>query len=133
MFIKGILAMHRHGESYNKYKVINPRCDVEGYRSNSEKIVPLAFFTFTHIKNTAVHANTDRYRDSDLVNGNSHNSSTEKKCYLTDDNKDYVNRHGRLTRMILNDMALSIFRPSIEKAELNVRRLELRTRFVVVK
>ena len=72
------------------------------YVKETNKYLPQSIFRLSHIKTTAVHASSDKYRDGDLLNYNSHKSETEKTAYLTDDNKDWVNQHGRITRIVMN-------------------------------
>lgn len=102
---------------------------------NSNGITPeekdsLIPFRLTHVKNTAVHAGSDRYRDSDLINHHSHTSTTEKYYYLTDQNKDWVNQCGRITRLVLHDLQIVAFRPSIDLARRNIEDAELKTKVV---
>lgn len=91
---------------------------------------PRYFLTLTHIKNSSVHARSDRYRESDLINHNSHTSQTEKYSYLTDSNKQWVNQCGRITRLVLHDLQNVVYQPSLDKMVRDVRELELRTRVV---
>lgn len=89
---------------------------------------PNHIYSLTHIKNTAVHAGSDAYRESDLINHHSHTSKTEKHYYLTDSNKDFVNRAGRITRLVLHDLHNVVYQPSISSIQREVNDLELRTR-----
>lgn len=99
-------------------------------RSPAGNRKPLFFLTLTHIKNSSVHARSDRYRESDLINHNSHTSQTEKHSYLTDSNKEWVNQCGRITRIVLHDLQNVVYQPSLDKMVRDVRELELRTRVV---
>lgn len=71
--------------------------------------LPISYFGAQQIKNSAVHARSDRYRDSDLVNDNSHTSLTEKLSYLTDSNQEWVNQVGRVTRMVFDDLINNVY------------------------
>jgi hypothetical protein len=70
------------------------------------------FFGLMHIKNSAVYAETDHYDPSSLINFNSHNNETERKHYLTKHNQEWINNCGRVTRAVLLDLIVNVFRPS---------------------
>mgnify|MGYP000846027724 CR=1 FL=1 len=109
-------AMHAIKDVENIY---TNRKSVAG--SNQTKYIFL--FRLAHIKTTAVHAQSDRYRDSDLINHHSHTSATEKISYLTDKNQEWVNQCGRVTRLVLHDLQNVVYRPSIEAIKDNVSSL----------
>ncbi len=92
--------------------------------------LPTLLFSLSAIKTSAVHARSDKYRDGDLVNYNSHDSATEKHSYMTDANKEWVNQNGRITRMVLNDIERYVYRPNIDAAIVIARDRLLRTRVV---
>ena len=54
----------------------------------------------------------------------------EKHSYLTDDNKDYVNRLGRITRLVLNDLQHNAFHPPVDTIINSARDLENKTLIV---
>jgi hypothetical protein len=90
--------------------------------------IPKVTFSLSAIKNTAVHSKSDKYRDGDLVNENSHSSMTEKLSYLTDDNKEWVNQVGRVTRTVMNDISNQAYKPSIDNIDSEVADMNLRTK-----
>ena len=114
--------------------------DVRKYTSrNNNKLIadtekynhlPKDIFGLTHIKTTSVYSESDSYRAGDLVNYNSHTSSTESINYLTDSNKEWVNQSGRITRLVLNDLNNSMYSSSINALSNKVRDVELRTKIV---
>jgi len=87
-------------------------------------------FKLAHIKTTAVHAGSDKYRQGDLINHHSHTSSTELHNYLTDQNKDWVNRCGRITRAVLHDLQNVVYQPSVDFIRRKTLELSLRTRLI---
>lgn len=99
----------------------------EEYCKNVDCPLPESLFHPTHIKNTAVYARADKYRDSDLINSNSHSSITEKLSYLTDHNKEWVNQVGRITRMVMQDIQNNVYKPSIAAADAAVNDKILHT------
>lgn len=118
---------------HNKHKRTNPECvSVFHYRNMVEYPLPQTLFGLNSIKNSSIHSRTDKYRDSDLTNVNSHTSNVEKHSYLTDRNKEWVNQHGRITRMVLEDIESYIFKPNLSDVANKAKELILRTRVISV-
>ena len=67
-------------------------------------------FSFTAIKNTAVHASSDKFDPTQLLNYNSHTNETERNSYLSEDNLEWKNNCGRVTRAVMNDIYPSHFK-----------------------
>lgn len=118
IFINGYvaIAMH-HEESYDTWwarqRKIKQPTSVEVYRELVKRPLPMMHFGLAALKNSSIHARTDKYRDGDLVNLNSHASLTEKLSYLTDSNKEWVNQNGRITRLVLRDIEDYVFKPNL--------------------
>lgn len=129
LFLRAMLAQEQGGESFNSFNMRAGTIAGE-YEALVSRPLPHSVFTFTHIKNTAVHAGTDTYREADLVNHHSHTALTEKTSYLTDQNKEWVNQAGRITRLVLHDLQNVVYQPSIEAIRQTVDDLELRTRII---
>jgi hypothetical protein len=128
VFLSAMLALKQGGHCYRDFTRKTGK-GLEEYRM-SKRPLPIQLFTLTHIKNTSVHAESDQYREADLVNQHSHTSLTEKIAYMTDKNKEWVNQAGRITRLVLNDLQHVVFQPSVTLIKNNVRDLELRTKLV---
>lgn len=127
IFVDAMLGLE-NGDS----SIASKRCSVGDYKSNYRKPLPALLFTLTHIKTTAIQANSDAYRDSDLINHHSHSSSVERISYLTDENKEWVNQCGRITRLVLHDLQNSVYKPSLERFQKKARELDLKTKVVQV-
>lgn len=125
LFIDAILAFENGGESFG-----TARLKISEYLKHIEKPLPPFLFKLSHIKTTAVHANSDAYRDSDLINHHSHTSETEKHNYLTDANKDWVNQCGRITRLVLHDLQNVVYQPSVSRVKTAVNDAEIRTKLI---
>jgi len=67
------------------------------------------FFGFQAIKNSAVHAFSDPYTLNYLINRNSHSNQTEKVSYLTEENEEWMNSSGRITREVMLDLIQNVF------------------------
>lgn len=130
IFLDAILALEQGSQSQNRFQYQNKGASRADYKASVSRPLPGHCFSLTHIKTTAVHAQSDRYRESDLINHHSHSSATEKHHYLTDSNKDFVNRAGRITRVVLHDLQNVIYQPSVSKLTQSVNDLELRSRVV---
>ncbi|MCG9695065.1 hypothetical protein L1D55_25740 [Vibrio sp. Isolate22] len=66
-------------------------------------------FGLQAIKNSAVHAFSDPYTLHYLINRNSHSNQTEKLHYLNEDNEEYLNACGRITREVMFDLINNVF------------------------
>ncbi|ANQ22401.1 hypothetical protein BA893_12205 [Vibrio natriegens] len=66
-------------------------------------------FGLQAIKNSAVHAFSDPYTLNYLINRNSHLNQTEKVSYLTEENEEWMNSSGRITREVMLDLIQNVF------------------------
>jgi len=73
-----------------------------------------SLFSFTAIKNTAVYAESDKFDPTQLLNYNSHTNETERHSYLTEANPEWKNNCGRITRAVMNDIEVNLYRPSLQ-------------------
>lgn len=101
---------------------------IEAYREAVARPLPYCLFGFTAVKTSSVQARTDRYRDGDLINTNSHTAGTEKTSYMTDQNKEWVNLNGRITRTVLDDIEHHAYKPNINTALDSARERRLQTK-----
>lgn len=69
-------------------------------------------FSFEAIKNTSVHAESDKYDPTKLLNHRSHTNETEKESYLTEQNAERHNNCGRVVRAVMHDLQLNVLQPS---------------------
>lgn len=118
IFIKAYCALFDFGGiSYDCWhhrkgpKISSIERSVKNYKKETENYLPISMLSLSSIKNTSVHSRTDKYRADDLVNENSHSADVEKKSYLTEDNKEWINREGRVSRMVMNDINNHFFSP----------------------
>ncbi|MDV2080384.1 hypothetical protein [Marinobacter xestospongiae] len=130
IFLNAFLGLTQGGQSHNHFLSKNKGGSRSDYEAAVPRPLPFRMFSLTHIKNTAVHAGSDLYRDGDLINHHSHTSATEKHHYLTDANKDFVNRAGRITRMVLQDLQNVVYQPSVSVIKQAVNDMELRSQVV---
>ncbi|WP_240537398.1 hypothetical protein [Vibrio sp. CUB2] len=73
-----------------------------------------AIFGLQAIKNSAVHAFSDPYTLNYLINRNSHSNQTEKVSYLTEENEEWMNSSGRITREVMLDLIQNVFNLNFE-------------------
>jgi hypothetical protein len=135
IFIKGYVAVALHHEEsfdmwgYRQQANNNP-VSVKAYRELVKRPLPILHFGLRSLKNSSIHARTDKYRDGDLANQNSHTSLTEKVSYLTDSNQEWVNQNGRITRLIMNDIGTYVYKPNLDAANEIAYEAKLRTRVI---
>ncbi len=72
-------------------------------------------FGLQAIKNSAVHAFSDPYTLNYLINRNSHLNQTEKVSYLTEENEEWMNSSGRITREVMLDLIQNVFNLNFEQ------------------
>lgn len=137
LFMRAYVALAKNGsEHFGAWKHQQEKLgrhhslDIKTYRRSVPHPIPLKLFGLNFIKTSAVYARTDRYRDNDLVNQNSHTAMTEKISYLTDANKEWVNQNGRLTRLVLHDIESYVYHPNLDLSVQKTHDLLLHTRIV---
>lgn len=82
---------------------------LEALKPCQDRVSHNKLFGLQAIKNSAVHAYADPYTLHYLINRNSHSNKTEKLHYLTQDNEEFVNSSGRITRSIMIDLINNVF------------------------
>ena len=92
-----------------------------------ERVLPKSMWSVMSVKQLGVYARSDQYRVGDLINLNSHSAETERLHYLNEKNKDWVNRYGRITRIVIDDLHNNAFRPNLARIKRNVLDDALRT------
>lgn len=69
-------------------------------------------FGLGNIKNSSVHASSDTFDASQLVNYRSHSNETERQYYLSNQNQVWLNNCGRITRAVMHDLQCNVLRPT---------------------
>ena len=85
---------------------------MEAFRAHANNPLPTNWFGLEAIKNSAVHSRSDKYRIGHLVNYNSHDNTTEGDSYMTAENAEWLDNCGRVTRSVMNDLAINVLSPS---------------------
>lgn len=75
-----------------------------------EAVLPESFFSFSHIKTSAVYAGSDSFDPASLINQRSHTNNTERDRYLVEMNQEWQNNCGRITRAVMRDLFVNVFR-----------------------
>ena len=102
VFLDASIALMENGV-FKKSTFLDTQCDTK---------ICVAFFGPSLIKTTAVYARSDNFDPTTLLNDRSHSDTTERTSYLTPHNLEWVNSCGRVTRTVMNDIAINLFRPS---------------------
>lgn len=82
------------------------------YQKGVKNYLPHMMFSLGAIKTSAVFSKADEYNRYSNQNFNSHSNATELSNYLTDENQDWHDRNGQVTRLVTNDMQNYAFRPT---------------------
>ena len=112
-----------------EYSAASARKLTDAQRAES-RILPECAWSYTSLKQLGVFARSDQYRVGDLRNVNSHTSETERLSYLNDQNKDWVNRYGRVTRLVIDDMKEHVFNHNVHEVHRKAYERGLRTSVV---
>ncbi|WP_286294913.1 hypothetical protein [Vibrio apostichopi] len=132
-FRRLFMAIARHGGKAfdpwgKRQKKLKQPNSVKAYHASAARPLPPLLFGASAIKTSAVQARSDQYRDGDFVNVNSHSAATEKMHYMTDQNKEWVNQNGRITRIVLNDIENHAYKPNLDLAVISARERRLQTK-----
>lgn len=99
VFIKALLALTKVASDKNIAKTI---------------LWPRKVFGPSRIKTSAVYAASDTFDPTQLINYHSHSNKTERVSYLTTANEEWLNNCGRITRSVMQDFTVNLFRASEE-------------------
>jgi hypothetical protein len=86
--------------------------------NNCETLVTRNFFGLASIKTSAVYAQSDTFDPTTLFNYNSHTDKTERLSYLTPHNEEWQNSCGKITRAVMRDLSVNLFRASQHDREI---------------
>lgn len=102
-FPKALQAMLCNGVNLRRARKAKTPC---------ETTVSEIFFGFAHIKTSAVYAGSDSFDPASLINLRSHVNNTERECYLVEMNLEWQNNCGRVTRAVMRDLYVNVFKAS---------------------
>ncbi|MGR5452255.1 hypothetical protein ACP3V3_21395 [Vibrio sp. PNB22_3_1] len=109
---QAICALISHG-IHSENVIENPKKITPDERrklvAQSQSPCQVHIFGLQAIKNSAVHAFSDPYTLHYLINRNSHSNQTEKVSYLTEENEEWMNSSGRITREVMLDLIHNVF------------------------
>lgn len=101
---KAIQSLVKHGVN-----IYNTQGLAKNKLPESRTFCKNLIFTLRDIKNSAVHAFSDPYTLQYLINRNSHSNKTERTFYLTEENEQWINSSGRITRSVMLDLINNVF------------------------
>lgn len=83
-------------------------------KNNSRQFILSAkdCFRLAHIKTSSIYERTDKFTPTSLLNYNSHTNETERSSYRTYHNQEWQNSCGRITRTVMSDLEVNLFRAS---------------------
>lgn len=109
MFYDAICALLKNGVrklDINRQKLEDIEIETE---------VTGTFFGLSMIKTSAVYSRSASFNPDAMLNFNSHTNETERQSYLTENNLEWLDNCGRVTRSVITDLLVNVFRPSQEK------------------
>ena len=110
VFIKAFSTLIENGISQYEYR----RHGI----TDCETVASRTFFGLSMVKTSAVYAQSDIFSPTTLVNPNSHSDRTERVNYLTPHNEEWQNNCGKVTRAVMRDLTVNLFRASQRDREL---------------
>ena len=114
VMLDSLTTMMSHGMTATNWRWRTESKDIsmKAFRAQAKNPLPIQWFGLESIKNSGVHSRSDKYRIGHLVNYNSHDNVTEGDSYMTADNPEWLNNCGRVTRSVMNDLAINVLSPS---------------------
>lgn len=107
VFLDSVTKLLEHGiTKKGKYKTI------EEFWQNCETPCKPHLFKPSSIKTAAVYASSDKFNPTQLTNFHSHTDRTERESYLTPNNEEWLNNTGLITRTVMQDLTVNLFRAS---------------------
>lgn len=106
IFLKAMLALIKNGVHRSR------GMSYSEYVETCERRIQLKIFTLTAIKNSSVHSRSDTFTPTQLINYHSHSNQVEKDSYLTESNEEWKNNAGLITRAVIHDLTVNLFRAS---------------------
>jgi len=106
VFLDSTMALLSFGNRYNQ-KIHK---SIKNYRTKVNKPLNKSYFSLTAIKNSSIHARSDSFTPTQLLNYHSHSNDTERKSYLSRHNEEWINNCGRITRAVMQDLLVNLYR-----------------------
>lgn len=123
LFLPALLKIIEMGFTFEQYKrqhklKLKGKSDsvIEGHKSKwkkfNESFCKGDIFGLACIKNSSVHANSDKFDPTKLLNLNSHTNETEDRYYRNSGNEEWTNNCGRITRAVMQDIQSNLYQLS---------------------
>lgn len=123
LFLPALLKVIENGFTFEQYKrqhkiKMKGKSDsvIEGHKSKwkkfNESFCKGDIFGLACIKNSSVHAKSDKFDPTKLLNLNSHTNETEDKYYRNSGNEEWTNNCGRITRAVMQDIQSNLYQLS---------------------
>lgn len=129
VFLEALNKVFENGVDKEEFTVSHKR-NAENWLFECRTPAKGRLFGLENIKNSSVHAASDDFDPSRLINYRSHTMETERQSYLTKENEVWLNNCGRVTRAVMQDLQCNVFRPSSADKVLFQSDFTKATRFV---
>lgn len=107
VFLKAITKLLDNGIS-----ALGKNKTVEELWENCDTPCKRHLFKPSSIKTAAVYASSDNFNPTQLTNFHSHTNKTERNDYLTPNNEEWMNNTGLITRAVMQDLTVNLFKAS---------------------
>ncbi|WP_445945593.1 hypothetical protein [Shewanella sp.] len=111
VFLEAVNKVLENGVDKEEFTVTY-KGNAENWMVECKTPTKVRLFGLENIKNSSVHAASDDFDASRLMNYRSHSMETERQSYLTKENEVWLNNCGRVTRAVMHDLQCNVFRPS---------------------
>lgn len=111
VFLQAVNKVLDHGVDKQTFTV-TLKGDAENWMVECKTPAKGRLFGLENVKNSSVHAASDDFDPSRLMNYRSHTMETERQNYLSKENEVWLNNCGRVTRAVMHDLQCNVFRPS---------------------
>lgn len=123
LFLPALLKVIENGFSFEQYKRQHKiklkeksASVIEEHKSKwkkfNESFCKGDIFGLACIKNSSVHAKSDKFDPTKLLNLNSHTNDTEDRYYRNSGNEEWSNNCGRITRAVMQDIQSNLYQLS---------------------
>lgn len=117
VFIDALCTIIENGVAYKVYennakKHSKDKVIIDDWLMECDSPKKWEAFGISTIKTSSVHARSDNFNPTQLQNYNSHSNNTERDHYRNEDNQEWSNNCGRITRAVMQDICINVLSPS---------------------
>lgn len=108
VFLDSMTALIENGVRYNS----RTHKSTKWYAKHIDTPASKNIFPLSAIKNSSIHSRSDHFTPTQLLNYHSHTNEVERASYLSPQNEEWLNNCGLITRAVMQDLTVNLFRAS---------------------